>query len=355
MERMYQTYKDIAEFRLVYITEAHASDGRRPVEYAREKGITLADDYAERCTTADMLLADESLTIPFVIDRMDDLVNQAYQAHPDRVFVVRTDGRLAVAADRGPRGFAPALRETDQWLTALRESGSDPALPDEAARAGDEIDAQAGTLPRVLLLGDSISMGYHKTVVAALEGQALVVRPQENCAGTTKGLRKLSEWLRVEGGNFDAIHFNFGLHDLKRVPRPGSEGGSNNPDDPYQADLETYEHNLREIVDRLKATGAELIFATTTPVPPGGVRPHRDVEDVPRYNAVARKIMTEHGITIDDLYAFALPKLDAIQQPVNVHFTPEGSAMLGEEVVGSVRAVLKLEAESTSRRGRDRE
>ena len=40
MEEMYQEFKDIAEFRLVYIREAHAADSNWSVPYAKEKGIT---------------------------------------------------------------------------------------------------------------------------------------------------------------------------------------------------------------------------------------------------------------------------------------------------------------------------
>ncbi len=131
MERLYQEFEDIAEFRMVYIREAHAADSNWSVPYAEEKGITEHDDYEERCTTAQMLLDDESLTIPCLIDSMDDAVNRAYSAWPDRIFVVRTDGRLAIAAARGPRGFEPALRETRAWLETLRDEGAETSPPSE--------------------------------------------------------------------------------------------------------------------------------------------------------------------------------------------------------------------------------
>lgn len=137
MERLYQTYKDIAEFRLIYINEAHAADSNWSVPYAEEKGITEHDDYAERCATADMLISDEALSIPTIIDDMDNAVNKAYSAWPDRVFVVRTDGRLAVAADRGPFGFGPAIKETAKWLAAFKETGIEPELPASAVEAGE--------------------------------------------------------------------------------------------------------------------------------------------------------------------------------------------------------------------------
>ena len=130
MEEMYQQYKNIAEFRLVYITEAHAADSNRSVGYAVEKGIKQHTNYAERCTTAEMLMNDKSLTMPTLIDGMDNAVNKAYSAHPDRVFLVRSDGKLAVAASRGPWGFAPALKQTEEWLANFKKTGKEPNLPD---------------------------------------------------------------------------------------------------------------------------------------------------------------------------------------------------------------------------------
>ena len=127
---MYQEYKEVAEFRLIYIKEAHAADGRRPVPYAKQLNITEHDDYQERCTTAEMLFKDKSLTLPCLIDNMDDEVNKAYHAWPDRIFVVRSDGKLAVAADRGPWGFKPALDKAVDWLKEFKETGQEPSLPE---------------------------------------------------------------------------------------------------------------------------------------------------------------------------------------------------------------------------------
>ncbi|MEZ6046947.1 MAG: SGNH/GDSL hydrolase family protein [Planctomycetaceae bacterium] len=206
-------------------------------------------------------------------------------------------------------------------------------------------------LPRVLILGDSISIGYTPTVQELLKDEAVVLRPMskdgeknENCQGTNNGVEHIDRWLKIDGGNWDVIHFNFGLHDLKRVNFKTGKN-SNDSDDPHQADPETYGKQLEEIVGKLQATGAKLIFATTTPVPPGILKPHRDTEDPILYNAIALKIMEKHGVAIDDLYAFAEPRLDEIQRPVNVHFTPEGSEALGKVVAEKIRETLKNTAE----------
>jgi lysophospholipase L1-like esterase len=204
----------------------------------------------------------------------------------------------------------------------------------------------ADELPRVLLLGDSISIGYTPYVQQMLRDEAVVIRPMrsetaaENCSGTTYGGEHVERWLKLGGGRWDVIHFNFGLHDLKRVD-PQSGAPSDNPQHPRQAELDKYEAQLRTIVEKLQATGATLIFATTTPVPEGRVRPHRDVEDPPRYNEAALRVMKQYKVAINDLYGFALPRLEQIQHPVNVHFTPEGSRVLAEQVVRHIREALR--------------
>lgn len=191
--------------------------------------------------------------------------------------------------------------------------------------------------PRVLLLGDSISMGYTPYVVEAMKDEAFVTRPKANCGGTTAGVARIDEWLAVEGGDWDVIHLNWGLHDLKRVDANGKN--SNDPKMGRQAEIEVYEKQLTELVEKITATGAKCIFATTTPYPEG-VSPLRDPEDAGRYNAVALKIMKEHGVAIDDLHSFVLPKLAELQKPRNVHFSPEGSEALAGEVVKSIRTAL---------------
>lgn len=125
---MYETYKDVAEFRIVYIGEAHAMDDRRPVQYAIDLGITEHKNLDQRCTTAEMMMKNERVTIPCIVDNMDNQVNEAYRAHPDRIYLVRKDGKLAVAADRGPWGFKPALQETEEWLAKYKKNGQEPEL-----------------------------------------------------------------------------------------------------------------------------------------------------------------------------------------------------------------------------------
>jgi acyl-CoA thioesterase-1 len=181
-------------------------------------------------------------------------------------------------------------------------------------------------LPRVLLIGDSISIGYTLPTRTALAGKANVHRPTTNCGPTIRGLEQIDQWLG--DSRWDVIHFNWGLHDLKKI-----EGK-------HQVPLGQYEQNLGKLVARLKKTGARLIWCSTTPVPEGCTPPRTD-QDVLAYNAVAEKIMKENEIAIDDLYSFALPRLEQIQIPANVHFTPNGSTVLAKQVAASIESALR--------------
>ncbi|MFB3827396.1 MAG: SGNH/GDSL hydrolase family protein [Bryobacteraceae bacterium] len=183
-------------------------------------------------------------------------------------------------------------------------------------------------LPRVLLIGDSISIGYTLPVRELLRGKANVHRIPANGGPTSRGLESLDQWLGESKWNL--IHFNFGLHDLKIM-----DGGKR------QVPLEEYEANLRKIVARLNRTGARLIFATTTPVPAGKLNPPREPADVVAYNLVAKKVMAEAGVPLDDLYGFAQPRLAEIQLPANVHFTGPGYEALASQVAASILAELK--------------
>jgi acyl-CoA thioesterase-1 len=64
------------------------------------------------------------------------------------------------------------------------------------------------------------------------------------------------------------------------------------------------------------------------------------------YNAAARRVMEAEGIAVDDLYAFALPRLSAIQRPANVHYTDEGSRVLAGEVARVIGETLTRSSRS---------
>ena len=125
-------------------------------------------------------------------------------------------------------------------------SAADPAMA--------KIEDQPG-LPRVLLIGDSISIGYTVPVRELLKGKANVHRIPANGGPTTNGLANLKKWLG--DSKWDVIHFNWGLHDLKYMgPNKENLTDPKLPTSHQQVPLADYERNLRELVGQLKATGA---------------------------------------------------------------------------------------------------
>lgn len=211
-------------------------------------------------------------------------------------------------------------------------AGGSPAQPAEEVVLEPNTDV-AG-LPRVLILGDSISAGYTPFLRQQLKGRANVYKWSENCRDTNYALTRLEFWLGP--GRWDVIHFNFGLHDLKHVD---AKGEMVDPKIGKQVSSKAqYAANLRQIVARLKKTGAKLVFATTTPIPEGA-NGRIAGNEIP-YNEAARAIMKENGIAIDDLHAAAMKRLKEIQKPANVHYTDQGSEYLAGVVRASIEPLL---------------
>ena len=174
-------------------------------------------------------------------------------------------------------------------------------------------------LPRVLLIGDSVSRGYTQAVRKAMAGKANVHRAPENCGPTANGLKKLDIWLG--SGKWDVIHFNFGIHDRAT---PAAD---------YEARLET-------IIAKLKATGAKVIWASTTPVPPDTKDGPIAAQQILEKNEIAARVMAKHGVAVDDLFAFITPHLATAQNPKDVHFTGAGYDLLGGQVASSISSAL---------------
>jgi len=226
-------------------------------------------------------------------------------------------------ADKQPAAKQPA-KQPAAGQPAARPARREPS-PSLKPIADDP------NLPRVLLIGDSISMGYTVPVREKLAGKANVHRPNANCGPTIRGLESLSAWLGEK--KWDVIHFNFGLHDVRYM------------DDTKQKQVspEDYEKNLTKIVEQLQATGAKLIWCSTTPVPAGADKrkPGEEVE----YNKIAARVMEKAGVETNDLYAYVLPKLKETQLPANVHFSPAGSDALATKVAEEIEKRLPAKRE----------
>lgn len=233
-------------------------------------------------------------------------------------------------------GIDPAIEPLLAKQAELKKLGLDKANEGETVADSDSSknDAMKAPkdepgLPRVLLIGDSISIGYTLPVRELLKGKANVHRIPQNGGATEVGLEKMKSWLG--DGKWDVIHFNFGLHDAKYASETTQ-----------RATREQYAANLRTLIAQMKATGAKLIFATTTPVPKGGVlSPTRRFDSIEERNKLATTLMHEQGVAIDDLYTVVLPVMAKVGRENDVHFAPEGYALLAKAVAESIEAELK--------------
>jgi hypothetical protein len=194
-------------------------------------------------------------------------------------------------------------------------------------------------LPKVLLIGDSISGGYNKAVKKILKDRVAVTGPLANAETTINGVAHLDDWLGDTKWNL--IHFNWGLWDIY--------GWSYAKQDRSPA---MYEQRLETLVTRLEKTGAKLIWATTTPVCPDAemtmlkkfkteVKISPEIEQ--EYRDTALRVMKKHGIEVNDLYALIKPRQAEFQKPDNVHFSGSGYNLMAKQVADRISAGLGIE------------
>ena len=192
-------------------------------------------------------------------------------------------------------------------------------------------------LPRVLLIGDSISIGYTLPTRALLKGKVNLHRIPTNGGPTIKGLEQIDTWLGKK--TWDVIHFNWGLHDLKYMGPNGENLFPKEKGGKVQVPIQEYEENLERLVVRLKKPNAKLVWRNTTPVPPGSKG--RYVGDSIKYNAAAARVMIRHGIPTHDLFTMSKKRMKEIMLPANVHYTKDGSEVLGGDVATVILEALK--------------
>ena len=189
--------------------------------------------------------------------------------------------------------------------------------------------AQEKPLPRVVLVGDSIRIGYAPLVAKLLDGKAIVISAKPNGEDSGNVLKNLDEWIVKEKP--DVVHINAGLHDLKLKGRS------------YQVPLLDYEKNLKTIVERIQTgTKARVIFATSTPIldtlhAERKVGFDRFEADVQKYNSAAVGVMKQAGVPINDLHGLVEGGgKEKLLLGDGTHYTPEGYELLAAAVTESI-------------------
>ena len=185
-------------------------------------------------------------------------------------------------------------------------------------------------MAQVVLIGDSIRMGYEAVVREVLSGVS-VWSPEQNGGDSSRVRENLKAWAIVH--NPKVVHLNCGLHDLKKDFETGTA----------QVPIEQYEENLRAILSRLQGeTEARVVFALTTPVNEEWHHARKGFDrfeaDVVSYNHVAQTICDELDIVVNDLFSVVVNAgRDRLLKPDGVHFGDEGCELLGKTVAGVIQ------------------
>lgn len=163
-------------------------------------------------------------------------------------------------------------------------------------------------LPRVLIIGDSISRSYTAPVRLALAGKANVHRAPANCGSTEKFFEHGEVWLMQNGSNqWDVVTVNFGIHDYGKKP-------------------EVYTANLKKIIARLRETGAEVFWVRTTPWCQR--EDPADLDLSPSVNATADALIEEEGLELIDLHSVVQSRRAELQYGDHCHFKRSGTLLM---------------------------
>ncbi len=192
-------------------------------------------------------------------------------------------------------------------------------------------------MKKILLLGDSIRLGYGEYVKAVLSDIAETYLPKENCAFAQYTYRWLHVWKENEGypNDIDLVHWNVGLWDVLRS---------------FGEDTFTSPEYYGEMIKRLQKRiaflfpNAKQIFATSTSVVESGYEPpyQRFNSDIEKFNTIAIETLTPLGVGINDLYTLTKSAPSSCRSDMTHFYTMDGIRLLGEKVVKTICENLEI-------------
>lgn len=194
-------------------------------------------------------------------------------------------------------------------------------------------------MKNVLLIGDSIRIGYDKAVKNTIGNRANVYFPEENCRFASYVLRYLHEYKGILGDHpVDVLHWNAGLWDCLRLF--GEEP---------QTPIDVYAYYIDRICMRIQKLfpGAKVIFATSTSVQSELMEPDfkRYNEEIEAYNAAAVEVVSKYGFQVNDLYAASITlPAEAHSDPVH-YYTSMGTKCFTEQVLSYLLPALDIDEE----------
>ena len=198
-------------------------------------------------------------------------------------------------------------------------------------------------MKKVILIGDSIRMGYAKYVKEALAGSAEVYHSADSARFSTYLFRFLPDWKRNEGwtDDVDLVHWNVGLWDVLEID---GEGVLNDP--------ETYEKNIGRIYRKIKLLfpNAKQVFATSTSVIEeeykGSYKRHNHF--IEEYNEIAKKVLSDFDIEIHDLYGLTKMMPREYRSDMTHFDTPEATKIIGDRIVSVICELLDIDAKDVN-------
>jgi len=258
------------------------------------------------------------------------------KGRPVKVSLSRRRSRICVHTNLSAADLARGF-----WKTMIQGRRIDGAFVADRLEVCPIVDPRTvddPRLPRVLVVGDSISMNYEKAARDALKGIANYHRNEGNCFSTCHGIAFMEYWMgdhTRKGLHWDVIQFNHGLHDLKQ---PSAEA-------PYAVPIEVYKKNLKKEIEIAKKSGATLIWCSTTPVPnSSGGKYGRQKGAEKEFNKAALEVMRQYPeIQINDLCKVVNDSsvFDNWRRGSDVHFyKAEEQALLGKAVAAAVIKAL---------------
>ena len=192
-------------------------------------------------------------------------------------------------------------------------------------------------MKKILLLGDSIRMGYERYVKEALDGVAEVYGQQGTCAFSQYMLRWVSEWKNKENypDDTDLVHWNVGLWDVLRILG----------DDTFTTP-DYYAYTLERLVKRLRTLfpKAKQVFALSTAVVEKDYTPpyQRYNADIEKFNEIAVKTLRPFNVAINDLYSITENAVPSCRSDMTHFYTPDGIRLIGDKVLKTVCEQLDI-------------
>ena len=195
-------------------------------------------------------------------------------------------------------------------------------------------------MKKIVLLGDSIRMGYDKYVKEALSDTAEVFYPKDNCTFAQNTLRFLHEWKKKGewGDDVDLVHWNNGLWDIAEIYG----------DEPLSS-IEHYTDMIRRIDRRIRLLfpKAKVVFATSTPINQAEYESQRhrfwrSNETIRRYNAVAVKVVKQYGFAVNDLYSLMEGVPDHFFSDRTHYYTKDATERMTNRVLEVIKEQLGI-------------